>query len=135
MLHVYTWADYIKPELVKRVRARPGCRVVIDTFDSNEAMYAKLKAGATGYDLITPSQLHGQHHEQAGHAAAARPRAAAEPRSNVDPEYLEIALDPEMQHSVPYMLTNTGIAYLKSKVAELRADLGDVRPRRPRPAA
>ena len=55
VLHVYTWADYIKPELVQRFEQENGCRVVIDTFDSNEAMYAKLKAGATGYDLIFPS--------------------------------------------------------------------------------
>ncbi len=38
-----------------RFEEENGCQVVIDTFDSNEAMYAKLKAGATGYDLIIPS--------------------------------------------------------------------------------
>jgi spermidine/putrescine transport system substrate-binding protein len=55
VLHLYTWADYIKPELVQRFEAENGCRVVLDTFDSNEAMYAKLKAGGGGYDVITPS--------------------------------------------------------------------------------
>lgn len=35
-------------ELVQRFEQEHGCRVIIDTFDSNEAMYAKLKAGATG---------------------------------------------------------------------------------------
>src|SRR5512137_660095 len=54
-LHLYTWADYFKPDLVRRFETARGCRVVIDTFDSNEAMYAKLKAGASGYDLLTPS--------------------------------------------------------------------------------
>ncbi|NLF26115.1 MAG: spermidine/putrescine ABC transporter substrate-binding protein, partial [Deltaproteobacteria bacterium] len=43
-LHVFTWADYIKPELVQRFEKENGCKVVIDTFDSNEAMYAKIKA-------------------------------------------------------------------------------------------
>ena len=47
-LHVYTWADYIKPELVQRFEQENDCKVVIDTFDSNEAMYAKLKAGRLG---------------------------------------------------------------------------------------
>jgi spermidine/putrescine transport system substrate-binding protein len=55
VLHIYTWADYVKPELVARFEAENGCKVVVDTFDSNEAMYAKLKAGAAGYDLITPT--------------------------------------------------------------------------------
>src|SRR5512145_2950336 len=54
-LHVYTWADYIKPELVQRFEKEHNCKVVIDTFDSNEAMYAKIKAGAKGYDVVTPS--------------------------------------------------------------------------------
>src|SRR5512138_781162 len=55
VLHVYTWADYVKPELVTRFETEQRCKVVIDTFDSNEAMFAKLKAGATGYDVVTPS--------------------------------------------------------------------------------
>lgn len=114
-LHLYTWADYVKPELVARFEKEQNARVVIDTFDSNEAMYAKLKAGATGYDLITPSSymatvLHGQGLLQPiDHAKV--PNLA-----NVDPEYLKLALDPEMKFSVPYMLTNTGFAYLKSKL-------------------
>jgi spermidine/putrescine transport system substrate-binding protein len=54
-LNVYTWADYINPEFVARFESEHSCRVVIDTFDSNESMYAKLKAGAAGYYVITPS--------------------------------------------------------------------------------
>ena len=54
-LHIFTWADYLSPALVKRFQKENHCKVVIDTFDSNETMYAKLKAGATGYDLVFPS--------------------------------------------------------------------------------
>ncbi|HPT15844.1 MAG TPA: spermidine/putrescine ABC transporter substrate-binding protein, partial [Kiritimatiellia bacterium] len=50
VLHVYTWSDYIKPELVQQFERENNCKVVIDTYASNEEMYAKLKAGATGYD-------------------------------------------------------------------------------------
>ena len=35
MLHIYTWADYFKPALVARFERQNGCRVVIDTYDSN----------------------------------------------------------------------------------------------------
>jgi len=55
ILHVYTWSDYFSPELIEKFQIENNCVVVIDTFDSNEAMYAKLKAGAAGYDVITPS--------------------------------------------------------------------------------
>ena len=54
-LHIYTWSDYLAPELVAEFEKTHNCKVVVDTFDSNEAMYAKLKAGGTGYDLMTPS--------------------------------------------------------------------------------
>ena len=54
-LNLFTWADYVKPELVQQFEHEQKCKVVIDTFDSNEAMLAKLKSGATGYDLVVPS--------------------------------------------------------------------------------
>jgi spermidine/putrescine transport system substrate-binding protein len=123
VLHVYTWSDYIKPELVDRFETEHNCRVVLDTFDSNEAMYAKLKAGATGYDIITPSSymvslMHGQgmllplDHGQLPNLR------------HVDPDYLGIAIDKKMDYSAPYMLTNTGIAYLKSKVKNFEPTWG-----------
>jgi spermidine/putrescine transport system substrate-binding protein len=116
-LHVYTWADYVKPELVQRFEAQQRCRVVIDTFDSNESMFAKMKAGATGYDVVTPSSYMVSVLNAQG---LLQPLDAAliPNRKNVDPDYLKIALDPKMDHSVPYMLTNSGLAYLKSKVKD-----------------
>jgi len=115
-LHVYTWADYIKPELVARFEAQQGCRVVIDTFDSNESMYAKLKAGATGYDIVFPSSYMVKIMHAQGMLQPLRPEWLPNLR-HVDRDYLKLAMDPAMEHSVPYMLTYTGIACLKSKVA------------------
>lgn len=115
VLHLYSWSDYVKPELLQRFEAEQGCRVVLDTFDSNEAMYAKLKAGAGGYDVITPSSymvsvmlgqgmLHDLDHARLPNLV------------HVDREYLKLALDPGMRFSVPYMLTTTGIGYLPDRV-------------------
>jgi len=117
VLHIYTWADYVKPELVARFETENGCKVVIDTFDSNEAMYAKLKAGATGYDLITPTSYMVSLMKSQG-MLQTLDKSRLPNLSHVDPEYLQIAIDKGMDYSVPYMLTNTGIAYLKSKVAD-----------------
>jgi spermidine/putrescine transport system substrate-binding protein len=39
---------------------------------------------------------------------------------HIDPDYLKIAIDPEMQYSVPYMLANTGMACLKSRVPDFQ---------------
>jgi spermidine/putrescine transport system substrate-binding protein len=117
VLHVYTWADYVKPELVQRFEAEQKCTVVIDTFDSNESMFAKMKAGATGYDVVTPSSYMVSVLNSQG-LLQPLDKALIPNRKNVDPEYLKIALDPQMDHSVPYMLTNSGLAYLKSKVKD-----------------
>ena len=118
-LNVYTWADYFKPELIERFERENDCRIVIDTFDSNEAMYAKLKAGAKGYDLVTPSSYMVSLMDQQGMVRKIRPELIPN-RKNIDPEFLKITIDKSMDHSVPYMITVTGIAYLKSRVADVR---------------
>jgi spermidine/putrescine transport system substrate-binding protein len=120
VLHVYTWADYIKPDLVSRFESEHRCRVVIDTFDSNEALYAKIRAGAIGYDILTPSSY------MVGVLFAQGLLRPIEPslvpnRRNVDPDYLKMALDPEMHHSVPYMLVESGIAYRRGRVKDVVA--------------
>jgi spermidine/putrescine transport system substrate-binding protein len=117
VLHVYTWADYIKPELVARFEKEHACKVVIDTFDSNESMYAKIKAGATGYDLIMPTSYMVSLMQSQG-MLQPLDRSKIPNAARIDPEYLAIAVDKTMDHSVPYMITNTGIAYLKSKVKD-----------------
>jgi spermidine/putrescine transport system substrate-binding protein len=117
VLHVYTWADYFKPEVLRRFETEQHCRVVIDTFDSNEAMYAKIRAGATGYDLLTPSTyMVGV--LQAQDLLQPLDAALIPNRKNVDVQYLKMGLDPEMRHSVPYMLVKTGLAYRKSRVKD-----------------
>src|SRR5688572_10203217 len=54
-LTIFTWADYLSEEAKASFEKANNCTVVIDTFDSNEAMLAKLESGATGYDILVPS--------------------------------------------------------------------------------
>lgn len=54
-LHIYNWGDYISDDVIRKFEKEFNCKVKVDVFDSNEAMYAKLKAGAGGYDIIVPS--------------------------------------------------------------------------------
>lgn len=55
-LYIYTWADYISPNLLSKFEDENNCKVIINTFDSNETMFAKLMAGADGYDIIMPTE-------------------------------------------------------------------------------
>ncbi len=54
-LFLYNWTDYTSPELIQKFEKETGIDVVLDTFDSNETLLAKLKAGGTGYDIVVPT--------------------------------------------------------------------------------
>ena len=55
-LYLYNWTYYTPDSVLKAFEKEFNCTVKVDTFDSNEVMYAKLKAGAKGYDITFPSQ-------------------------------------------------------------------------------
>ena len=55
-LVVYNWGDYIDPELLTEFTKETGVQVQYETFDSNEAMYTKIKQGGTTYDIAIPSE-------------------------------------------------------------------------------
>ena len=42
-IYVYNWGEYIDPELIKQFENQTGIEVIYETFDSNEAMEAKIK--------------------------------------------------------------------------------------------
>lgn len=117
VLRIYTWADYLAPELATKFEKENGCKLQIDTFDSNEAMYAKLTAGAVGYDVLTPSSYMVKTLVREK-MLAPLDHAKLPNLKHVDADYLKRALDPEMTHSVPYMMAPTCIAWLASKVSE-----------------
>lgn len=52
---VFNWADYVAPSVLKGFESETGIKVKLTFYDNNEAMLAKLKAGATGYDIAVPS--------------------------------------------------------------------------------
>jgi spermidine/putrescine transport system substrate-binding protein len=54
-LHYYNWADYVNPKTRAAFTKATGIKVKMSYFVSNEALLAKLKAGARGYDLATPT--------------------------------------------------------------------------------
>ena len=51
-LRIFGWANEMPDAVLEDFEAATGIEVTFDTFDSNEAMIAKLEAGGTGYDLV-----------------------------------------------------------------------------------
>ena len=46
-----SWPNYHDPKNFEKFTAATGVKVELTVFGSNEEMYAKLKAGGTGWDL------------------------------------------------------------------------------------
>lgn len=115
-LHVLAWSDYIKPELLEKFREQHHTRIIVDTFDSNESMYAKLKLGADGYDLIFPSSYF-MDIMNAQQMLQPINRELIPNVKNLDQAYLNL-LDPsQLNYGVPYMVSSSGVAYRTDKVA------------------
>lgn len=113
-LSVYTWADYISPDVVKAFQDEYGVEVVVDVFDSNEDMIAKVSTGNSGYDIAMPSD-YAVELMIIDKLVAPLDKSLLPNIKNLKPENMGLYYDKENAYSLPYNLGLTGLAYLKSK--------------------
>lgn len=111
-LHLFGWSDLFKPDLIAQFEDQFNCHVVVDTFDSNESMYAKLKLSTANYDLIIPSNYYIQLLQNQKMIQPIDPHKVPNIK-NLDPKYFKIS-DPLV--AIPYIISFSGIAYRKDKV-------------------
>lgn len=115
-LHIYTWSDYLSPDVQRSFEKALGVSIIIDTFESNEAMYAKLKAGGTGYDIIMPSSYQIATMASEGMIDKIDHSRIPNVRKNFDKSFSSQIIDPSFEYNVPYAVTYTGLAILTNKV-------------------
>jgi spermidine/putrescine transport system substrate-binding protein len=115
-LYVYNWADYIDPDLVAEFEKQNNCTVVIDQFDDNEAMLAKMLAGADGYDLIFPSSYIINMFKKNDLIQKIDLTKIPNVMKNIDRKYDKLMFDKTLNWSVPYAFSMTGICYRKDIV-------------------
>ncbi len=115
-LHIYTWSDYLSPDVQAGFEKALGVKVVIDTFESNEAMYAKLKAGGTGYDIIMPSSYQVSLMVKEGMIDKIDHAKCPNVKANFDKSFAPQIVDPTFEYNVPYAVTYTGFMYATNKV-------------------
>lgn len=115
-LLLYNWSNYMPADLLKRFEAETGIKVILDVYDTNETMMAKLQAGGTGYDIVVPttgptlSQMINE-----GMLVKIDVGKMTNFR-NVRAPFNKIELDPDRSYSAPYLWGTTGIAYDTTKV-------------------
>ena len=115
VLNIYNVGDYIDEDLITKFEEETGIDVVYETYDTNEAMYQKLKSGSTKYDLIFPSDY------------MVEKLISEDLVSPIDyskiPNYIYTikdfrnpGYDPRKKYSVPAMWGTFGILYTKTMV-------------------
>ena len=109
-LKVYHWFEYMPQELVDKFTAETGIKVTIDTYDSNEAMLASLKAGKLGqYDVAVPGDYMVEIMRNEGLLGEFKPEEMPN-FANIAPQWLDVPFDPGRKHSIPYQWGSTAYA-------------------------
>lgn len=115
-LHVYTWSDYIEPEVVHQFEEQNNCKICIDTFADNESMLAKLMSGANGYDVIFPSSYIVPVMVRNKLVDKLDLSQLSNVVANLDKKFSPHFHKDTLVYSVPYAFSVTGLAYRNDKV-------------------
>ncbi len=117
VLKVYNWGDYIDPDVLDSFQEEYGIRVIYDEFATNEEMYAKIKAGASDYDILIPSDYTIKRMIDEDMLYTLDMENIPNYKY-IDDRFKNLAYDPDNKHSVPYMWGTVGILYNKKMINE-----------------
>jgi spermidine/putrescine transport system substrate-binding protein len=107
-LRLYNWTDYLDPEELDRFTEETGIEIILDTYDSNETLLAKLQSGSTGYDIIVPSDYMVQQMIELNLLQDIGVKNFPNAK-NIKPEAMNVPFDDGRNFTAPYMYGTTGI--------------------------
>ncbi|MGP5229247.1 MULTISPECIES: ABC transporter substrate-binding protein [Psychrobacter] len=110
-LNLYNWSEYMPQEILDGFEEETGIAVNYTTFDSNEAMYAKLKLldDSSQYDLAIPSTYYVEKMAKEG-LLQELDKSKLSNFNNLDTSFTNTKVDPDNKYSIPYMWGSTGLA-------------------------
>ena len=124
VIYVYNWGQYLsrgeeegEMDILAEFEAETGIKVVYRTFDHNEGMYAQLKAGASKYDLVIPSDymiakmIEEDMLEKIDYENIPNYK-------NIMEDFKGLEYDPTGEYSVPYTWGTVGLIYNTKMVTE-----------------
>jgi spermidine/putrescine transport system substrate-binding protein len=117
-LNFYNWDTYIGETTLPDFTKATGIDVNMSLFATNDELFAKLRAGNPGFDVIVPGS---EFVERMIKANLLEPldHAKIPNIKNIAPEFVKDApFDPGRKYSLPYTWLVIGIGYRKSKVEE-----------------
>jgi len=105
-LHIYNWGNYTNPDLIKKFEETYKIKVTLDDYDTNETMLAKVKAGATGYDIVVPGDYMVAIMLKEGLLAETKPNQMPNFK-NVEKQWVDVYWDPGRNYTVPWQWGTT----------------------------
>lgn len=118
-LHIYTWSGYTDDAMISEFTERTGISVVVDLYDSNETMLARMQAGGgDAYSIIYPSEYMVQ--EMIGLDMLVT--LDKEQLTNLDDlffdQWQDPVYDPGNAHSIPFSWGTTGLLYNQAQLSD-----------------
>ena len=119
VLNIYNWPDYIAKDMVANFEKETGIKVNYQTFESNEALQAKLVVGNTGYDIVVPGAVFAKSQIEAG-LLLPLDKSKIPNISNLDPALMAKleGVDAGNAHLIPWAWSFTTVGINKAKVAK-----------------
>lgn len=113
----YNWDTYIGETTLADFERATGVRVDMNLFASNAELYAHLRAGNPGFDVIVPSNDYVTRLAQDG-ALLELDHSLIPNRANLLPGFQDAPFDPGRRFSMPYTWLAFGIGYRKSAMPD-----------------
>lgn len=114
VLRVFNSGEYVDTQLIDRFEKENNCKVVYETYDSNESLYTKLQSGSE-YDIVVPSDYMIERLIKEGYLQKIN-WSKIKNRDKIVPKILNMNYDKKQEYSVPYYWGSVGIVYDKTKV-------------------
>ncbi len=120
VVYVYSWGDYLDPEVLEKFEEETGIRVILDEYDTNETMYPRVAEGAVHYDVICPSDYMVQKMIANNLLQPLNFDFLPNAKEYIGEDFFRQSqsFDSENEYSVPYCWGTVGIMYDKTRVEE-----------------
>jgi spermidine/putrescine-binding protein len=117
VLNLFAWSEYVPKAMLDGFTAETGIKVNYDAYSSNEEMYAKISAGASGYDIIQPSDYWVGVMSRGGYLRELDLTKIPN-LVNVDPSLPYELYDPGHKYTVPWQWGSVAIAVNTDKILQ-----------------
>lgn len=114
-LNFYNWDTYIGENTLLNFNQATGIEVKMDLYADNDELFAKLKGGNPGYDVIVPTNDNAERMIKAD-MLIPLDHSKIPNIANIDDPFKDAQFDPGRKFSMPYMWGTLGIGYRKSAV-------------------